>query len=210
MKTQFITATIQNQEITMKALMYDDHTQCDELLKWYEKFQQLNECTKQIGSTRKLNLAEAFTEGIYCLLTNSCRVIQICNSKISSSFDCYNFDLKKTVQVKATQIANDCTSFGPKTKFDLLVFVDLYDVSQLKIYYVPPELVYNWIVNKKKNETVSDQQKQGKRPRLSLKKVISFNKIQPVFVGDLLMLRENFKSLVVDTKKSSNLEIQNE
>ena len=55
----------------------------------------------------------------------------------------------------------------------------------------------NIVLNLKKNETFEDQQKQGKRPRTSLKKVIANNNIEPI-------MEININSLLqAETKKQS-------
>lgn len=192
-KQIFINGKKYNSEI----FEYDDIKYCALLKNWYNYFVLMNHQLNNIGSTRKYNIHEAFSEGLYCLLTNSVRINKILSQKISSSFDCYNFDYDKSVQIKCTQIENDCTSFGPMTEYDLIVFVDLFEMPIFKIYEIEPTLLGNIILNKKKNETFSDQQKKGKRPRLSIKKtLIELKKIKPIFVGNINKLDEYYKILL--------------
>ena len=72
------------------------------------------------GATRKTNIDECFTEGLYCYLTGSYRIIKIKNNTITSSIDCYNPTIKKTIQIKTSTCKDDdCSSFGPQSDFDI-------------------------------------------------------------------------------------------
>ncbi len=90
------------------------------------------------------------------------------------------------VQVKACSILPDLSSFGPKSQFDELVFLDLSNIENgfFKIFSINPSLIYNLKANKK--ETVKQQQEQGRRPRFSIyKEIILANNILPIFSGNI-------------------------
>ncbi len=112
---------------------------------------------------------------MYSYLFDSARV----NSQGNSSADLVTKSCDN-VQVKATTISNDLTSFGPKSTWDFLVFMDYSVQDEVTIYNIPSESIYNSKLNKKKNETFVDQQEQGRRPRLSIKKIIERDNIKPI------------------------------
>ena len=74
-------------------------------------------------------------------------------TSIPSSMDCYDFDAKKTVQVKASTLKIDCSSFGPKTEFDRLVYIDFSDCHKFKLYIIDDKSLYaKLMINKKKEK----------------------------------------------------------
>jgi hypothetical protein len=104
------------------------------------------------------------------------------------SFDAFDIINNQTVQIKASQMKLDCTSFGPKTKQDKIIFIDFYNEGNIDgtvdIYDIPPDLVENVVVRKKDQVTFEERKKEGKRPRFSIKKfVIAPNNIQPIYKG---------------------------
>ncbi|MBU1890158.1 Bsp6I family type II restriction endonuclease, partial [Patescibacteria group bacterium] len=75
------------------------------------------------------------------------------------------------------------TSFGPRSKWDDLYFLDFYNGGKVDglfdIYKIPNNLIYENKVNKK--QTLKDQQDEKRRPRLCIKKEIIANyKIKPI------------------------------
>jgi hypothetical protein len=130
--------------------------------------------------SREPNLPEGLSETAYCMYSGSHRLIEIYGN-CNRSADTYNLISNEAEQIKATSVEDDLTSFGPKTKWDKLYFLDFYRDGSLNgsfdIYEIDKNLIYNTIVNKGKNETFKDQQLQGRRPRMSLKKLIKENGI---------------------------------
>ncbi|MEI8270342.1 MAG: Bsp6I family type II restriction endonuclease [bacterium] len=131
---------------------------------------------------REPNLPEGLSEVAFCLYSGSTRLISM-NGKASSSFDTYNIKTKKAEQIKATSVGKDLTSFGPKSRWDDLYFLDFYNNEKLdgtfNIYKVPTKLVHK--VKVKKDLTFLDRQKEGKRPRFSITKIfIDTNKLKPL------------------------------
>ena len=131
--------------------------------------------------SREPNIPEGLTETAFCIATGSTRAIKISSSH--SSFDTYNLKNGKAEQIKACSVKGDLTSFGPKSEWDDLYFLDFYREGKMDgsfdIYLIPSKLIYSQIMNKGKKETFRDQQKQGRRPRFSLKTLIKDKNIKP-------------------------------
>jgi len=165
----------------------DFFTQKDKyyLLKIYQLWRQLSKMLNKIGA-RSINLPEGLSESAFCIAMEVARLKKIykTNNKIAnSSFDCYNLNENKRIQVKSCSVLPDLTSFGPKSQWDELYFLDFYKqghwLADFDIYLIPNDLIYNHHVNKK--ETFIDHQKQGRRPRFSIyKDIILEHKILPI------------------------------
>jgi DNA (cytosine-5)-methyltransferase 1 len=176
---------IKDHDVRMTYVPFDQPIYANHLIKYSLKFDEINNQVVKIGGRRQ-NISEAFTEGLYCYLTNSVRVLKIHNKNFSSSFDCYNFDDDKSVQVKASTLKIDCSSFGPITDYDQLVYVDYNDCCNFKIYKIDKKYIDQIVLSKKKNETVKNQKDQKRRPRFSImKEIIKKNSIEPVFTGNI-------------------------
>ncbi len=119
---------------------------------------------------RTMNVPDVVSEGIYCYFYNAIRTNG--NEAGAGSYDAVNIDDKAGVQVKSASIPNDCTSFGPKSKWDKLFFMDFCPNGtvdgQVDIYEIKDD-VKHIVLNRSKGETFEDQQAQGRRPRFSIK-----------------------------------------
>jgi hypothetical protein len=152
----------------------------------YKEWRTLCDLLREIGG-RNVNLPEGLSESAFCLEMNMYRV----DSNVSganTSFDAYNTNGCKRVQVKACSVLPDLTSFGPKSIWDELYFCDFYRNGDwngtFDIYLIDNDLIYNHKVNK--TQTMRDQQKEKRRPRFSIyKELITKNNIQPVKTGSL-------------------------
>lgn len=134
--------------------------------------------------TREPNLPEGLSETAFCMYSGSHRLVDI-KGNCNKSADTYNLTTMEAEQIKATSVNRDLTSFGPKTKWDKLYFLDFYRDGALDgsfdVYEVDKNLIYNTVVNKGKNQTFKEQQALDRRPRLSLKEdVIKPNGIKPL------------------------------
>lgn len=142
----------------------------------YFKWEELNKLVNELGG-RKLNIPDVLSEGIFCLAYDALRT-----NGTAYSYDAVSRKTKEGLQLKSACIENDLTSFGPKSTWDKLYFAD-FSFSKIKgmieFYEIPDEYIYSAVVNTKKNETFKDQQEQGRRPRLSIKKIIRDNNIKP-------------------------------
>ena len=160
-----------------------------ELFKIYTNWRELSINAQHLGG-RGTNLPEILSEGIFCLETNSVRVDKSI-SGANSSFDAYNLSTSKRIQIKAASVIPDLTSFGPKSVWDELYFVDFSRLDgTFDIYFIPSEEIYNMYVNK--NETMREQQQKGKRPRFSIyTKIIKDQGLIPIIRGSLNPLYSN-------------------
>ena len=132
--------------------------------------------------SREPNLPEGLSEVAFCIYSGSKRFISL-KGKSSASFDTFNLATNRAEQIKASSVKSDLTSFGPKSQWDDLYFLDFYNEGKLdgtfNVYKIPTKIIYNIKVNK--NQTFQEQQKEGKRPRFSI-------------IGDIIE-KENFKPL---------------
>lgn len=135
--------------------------------------------------SREPNMPEGLSEVAFCLWSSSARYIRLKGSKkgVAGSFDTFNVKTNRAEQIKACSIENDLTSFGPKSKWDDLYFLDFYNNGKVDgrfdVYLIPDKYIKNQSLNK--DETFTDQQKQKRRPRFGIKKEIiaKFN-IEPI------------------------------
>jgi hypothetical protein len=150
----------------------------------FEAWKNLYILCKEDGD-RAPNIPECISEAIYCTITLAGRYVSA--KKIPDrSFDAFDFMKKETIQIKAAQIERDCTSFGPKSRWNRLVFMDFFNDGNIDgtvdIYEIPTELVHEVIVSKKENVSFLDRQEEGKRPRFSMREsIIIPNSIEPIY-----------------------------
>ena len=158
--------------------------------KWKQIFDQWKKL--KIGlqkyNSRGPNFPEGLSEVAFCLWSGSGRYIKIKGVKkgIAGSFDTFNLDKARAEQIKACSIDEDLTSFGPKSKWDDLYFLDFYRDGKVDgtfdVYLIPNKLIDSQNLNKV--EKFIDQQVQKRRPRFSLKKeLIPKYKIKPLAKG---------------------------
>ena len=138
----------------------------------------INKKLKSLGG-RNLNVPDVFSEALFCIAYNAVRT-----NNTAYSYDCVMRETGEGVQVKSASIADDLTSFGPRSTWDLLYFADFAPNGIVdgivKFYRINDEYVYNIVVNAKKGETFIDQQNDGRRPRFSIKgKIITPYGIKP-------------------------------
>ncbi|MGA2130447.1 MAG: Bsp6I family type II restriction endonuclease [Candidatus Pacearchaeota archaeon] len=169
---------------TIKALVTKSEKGDRELLKsLYSDWKKLNDRLKAI-STRGINIPEAITENAFALFFPDCiRVVSLKGMKCS--FDCINTKTGSRIQIKASSIASDLTSFGPRSEWDELFFLDFSAGNgSFKVYKIEPDWVYKHNVNR--NQTFEQQQAQGKRPRFSItENIIKTRKLTPVKICKL-------------------------
>jgi hypothetical protein len=107
----------------------------------------------------------------------------------SGSFDCYDLDAQKMVQVKSASVDPDLTSFGPRSEFQKLYFLDFSSKDKVNgefvIYDMPVARVKSILKKaKEKNKAV--------RPRFSLQEKILKGKKRKYQIG---RKRNIFKSI---------------
>ncbi len=127
-----------------------------------------------IGSTRIPNFPEALSEAIFALEMGFARSTAPI-SGTSSSFDNYDFQNHRRIQLKAAS-SRGPSSFGPRSEYDDIYFFYMKNIAEkrfprsfegnFEIYKLDAEIIPKIKVNAK--ETVQDFQTQGKRPRFSI------------------------------------------
>ena len=150
------------------------------LLEMYNLWNKLSKNLTKYGF-RIINFTE-ISELIFCLVYDCWRTNNITGIE-HSSFDCYNPKTHARIQIKATSVKDDLTSFGPRSIWDELYFMDFYPNESydgsFNVYLIPNDIVYNYPMNK--NESFKDQQKRGVRPRFQIKKsIIKPLKLEPI------------------------------
>ena len=146
----------------------------------FNSWKKLSNEMKNFG-TRGVNLHETISESAFSLATGCPRVLKVYGG--SKTFDNYNPRTHKRLQIKATSVEKDLTSFSPKSEYDELYWLDFYRNGKLDgsfdIYKIPPKMISKVKVSKK--QSLKKQQKQKRRPRFSVrKKLIIPYKIKPI------------------------------
>ncbi|MEK7117297.1 MAG: Bsp6I family type II restriction endonuclease [Patescibacteria group bacterium] len=149
--------------------------------KLFNMWVKLNKGLGKYG--RKVNIPEVLSEGMFCVFSDSVR----CQKKIrgvgSISFDTINLKTEEREQIKASSIETDLTSFGPKSEWDKLYFMNFYNNGNIDgtfdVYEIPNKLIYSKKVNI--GQTMRLQQKEKRRPRFSIMDaIIKPYKIKPI------------------------------
>lgn len=183
MKTKTITANVYGKESSFDVIQYD-YTDIQDVKESYNAWRiQKLQARKLRG--RAPNIPEYITEACLCLVMNYVRFDKARKLK-NASFDCFDILYEKAIQVKACSVVDDLTSFGPKSKWDKLYFLDFYNGGvydgAFDIYEISNDLIYNCLV--KKGRTLKEAQDLGLRPRISIKnKIILPSGIPPVEKG---------------------------
>ena len=149
--------------------------------KLFDIWRKLNTGLEKYG--RKVNIPEVISEGMFCIFSKSVRYQKKLKGKGTVSFDTINIKNKRREQIKASSIEEDLSSFGPRTEWDDLYFLDFYNEGKLdgtfNVYLIPNRFIYSNQVNK--GQTMEDQQGEKRRPRFSIKKdIIEKYKIKPI------------------------------
>lgn len=175
-------ATLEKFKVTLKTgeIVYGDKFNQNDFATLKEIFAEWLKINKKVTSLggRGLNVPDVFSEALYCIFFNAVRT-----NNTAHSYDCVNISNGAGVQVKSASILNDCTSFGPKSTWDELYFMDFAtngEIDGIIDVYKLDFALDDVILNNKKNETFKMQQDQGRRPRLSLKKLIKEKNIKPI------------------------------
>jgi hypothetical protein len=163
-------------------LMHFDKADSKELKRLYGLWKDLQVGLKNF-KTRGPNIPEGFSEVAFCLYSGSCRMIAMKKGGASSSFDTFNLKTGKAEQIKASSVGKDLTSFGPKSKWDDLYFLDFYNNGKLdgtfNVYKISNRLIRSVKVNK--GQKLKDQQGEKRRPRLSIiKDIIKKKNLKPI------------------------------
>ncbi len=161
-----------------------DEVDFDKIKAIFKKWMEINNELKSLGG-RTLNVPDVISEAIYCHFFNAART-----NGTAYSYDAVDLTDGAGIQIKSASIPNDLTSFGPKSTWDKLIFMDFAPNGKLdgniNIYEITQD-VSGIIMNKGKNETFADQQAQGRRPRFSIKsEIIEKYGLKPIKSVNLL------------------------
>ena len=159
------------------------------MAKMYKEWRNLCRSLNEVDA-RGVNLPEGLSESAVCLEMGMMRFTKSI-PKANTSFDAYDVNSglgKNRVQIKACSVLPDLTSFGPKSVWDRLLFVDFFREGKwdgtFDIYEIETDDIYNHKVNA--NETFKDHQEQKRRPRFSIYKgIIKAKDIKPIKTGKL-------------------------
>lgn len=132
---------------------------------------------------RRVNVPESISETLVCAELGFLKKARHNSGSFKKSWDAYNPATGKRVQIKCSTIKNDLSSFGPRSKFDELYFVQVdFKKRTYSIFHLPENGLKKIKVNQK--QTLGDFQKLGKRPRFCIQKqLISKYQLKPVKVG---------------------------
>jgi len=172
-----------NNKIVEARVSIDERGDRKLIKKLYQDWKKLNDRLKKIG-TRGINLPETISENAFCLFFPAC-VRTVGLKKGKCSFDAINTKTGSRIQIKATSVESDLTSFGPRSEWDELFFLDFSKGDgSFKAYNIKPKWIYNHQVNK--NQTFKQQQEEKRRPRFSIiKEIILKRGLKPVKVCKL-------------------------
>lgn len=162
-------------------IAYFDKKDAKTFKRLFDLWVKLNKGLGKYG--RKVNIPEVLSEGMFCIFSNSVRYQRKLKGKGSASFDTINLKTGKREQIKASSIESDLTSFGPKSEWDKLYFMNFYNNGKpdgtFDVYEIPNSLIYKNKVNN--SQTMKSQQEEKRRPRFSIMKdIIKPNKIKPL------------------------------
>lgn len=179
MKTRIIQTKVFEEECTLTLADFDQ-SDANQWKRIFDHWRTLKISLNDYKS-RAPNFPEGLSEIAFCLWSGSSRLLKA-SGLSNTSFDTFNSSTKKAEQIKACSIDEDLTSFGPKSKWDDLYFMDFYNEGKIDgrfdVYKIPNHLLYKAKVNNK--EMVADQQNSKRRPRLSVKKLIKEHNIKPL------------------------------
>jgi len=179
MKQETCSVRINGSLCTLTVLKYEDSDR-DRIKRLYNSWRELSVGMREFKS-RGVNLPEGISESAFCLEYGCARALEV-QGETSASFDTIDLRTGRRQQIKACSVEDDLTSFGPKSVWDDLYFLDFYKDGNydgsFDVYKIPNNLLLNFPMNK--TQTFKHQQRQGRRPRLHLKaQIIEPNRIKP-------------------------------
>ena len=165
-------------------LMHFTKSDAKKLKKLFEAWKKLTSGLKDFKS-RGVNMPEGISEVAFCLYSGSKRFIKV-RGAVSGSFDTFNLKTKRAEQIKACSVEEDLTSFGPRSKWDDLYFIDFYNNGNadgsFDVYKIPDNYIKSASLNKE--QTFEQQQVEKRRPRFSIKKdIIKKHQLKPEAKG---------------------------
>ena len=158
-----------------------DDARIDETCSAYFKWKDLNTYISN-NSHRGINMPDAISEpmGCYCL--------DLLWNRGKEVGDATNPQTGEKIEFKATsRFEGDLSSFGPKCKFDDLVFLRFkLDDNLLYVYDLKINSDEFGTYPANKTQTISDQKEQGRRPHVSLYELfVKGNNLKPDVIFDI-------------------------
>ena len=177
-----------NKEIILE-LMTFDKSDVRIFKSTFNKYISLNNILKnKLKATRIMNFPDALSESVFCLAMNCGKLLGGKNtSGYSTSFDAYDAKREKRIQIKCSASSGP-TSFGPRSEYDEIYFVDFKSNGKIdgtyKIYKLENKDIDSVKVNK--DQSLVDQQKLDRRPRFEIRSALVLKKkLKPLFEGKL-------------------------
>ena len=136
MKIEWKEFTIKGKKILARVSI-DERGDKQLIKRLYQDWKKLNDRLKKIG-TRGINLPETISENAFCLFFPEC-VRTVGLKKGKCSFDCINTKTGSRIQIKTTSIGKDLSTFGPRSEWDELFFLDFSKGDgSFKVYRIKP------------------------------------------------------------------------
>ena len=158
-----------------------DDARIDEAAEGYFLWKDLNAFVCR-NSSRGINMPDCISEpiGCYCMdyLWNRGDEVGDATDPATGA----------KVEFKATSnFEGDLSSFGPKAEFDNLIFLRFHTTKNMVYVYnlhINSEQLKSYPANK--NQTIGQQQLQGRRPHVSLQKLfVEANNLEPDFIFNI-------------------------
>lgn len=145
----------------------------------YPKWKALNSGIKEFN-TRGVNFPDAISESMVCYALGFKR-------NCGKSGDATDSE-GNLIEIKAaSKHDDDLSSFSPNTKFDKLFFLRLnQEKDTAEIYDMQMNFSTFEKLEVNKTQSVKEQQNEGRRPRLSLIKIIEQQNLKPCCKIDIL------------------------
>lgn len=161
-------------------LVQVDAARIKQVVDTYFHWKNLDTEIRLLSGTRGINFPSELSEYMACyalgLLVNK-------NKSSGDAVDMSNLDKPLIIEIKGSSAEKTSApnSFSPTEHFDDLVFVRLEKNDDiLKIYRLGLNSEQLGQIKVNENETVADQQKQGRRPRFSIQdKIVTPNNLEP-------------------------------
>lgn len=167
-----------------KYMLIDD-ARIDAVCEAYFKWKDLNSAIKNIN-TRGINMPDVISEPM------GCYSLGLLWNRGSAVGDATNPETNEKVEFKATSsFDGDLSSFGPKCKFDDLVFLRFkIDDNVVFIYDLKISSTDLGKYQANKKETVEDQKEQGRRPHIRLKEMfVDALDLKPTAIFDIRRIK---------------------
>jgi hypothetical protein len=117
-------------------MIFDTIEIAKKLKEWHIVYSNI----KLYNNERDIKLATntMFFKILYCLLTNSVKII-----KNNDSMDCYNIDLDKRIRIRVINHDSDIINIRETNEYDYVVIFDCTDMHNYKMYEIDNNILYD-------------------------------------------------------------------